>query len=232
MNLVDSALDRGDAEAAWARLAALAEHRPPDVVGRVAHAVRAEVIGVAARLGVDAVVGRDAVRSRLAGTPKLLHIATHAGVAINGGWLAMADGRLSPGEVLSRRLRAGTVVLAGCASAAGPGLGGAGSIGSAFLAAGGRTVVATLRSVDDGATAAFVRALYAAGVETDAVAAVAIAQRQMIREMNREMIHDGASACRPTSRWGRSLARRHARLGTCTVEPLPSSRNRRQHLGR
>jgi len=134
-----------------------------------AAAARAALAGagwsVAALTGGEAGAGRtlDGL-----GRSDLLHFAGHAlaGSADQGGEVLLAGAdRLTSAEVLSLERVPPWVVLAGCETgvadreAPSEGLG----LAHAFLLRGARQVIAAVRPVPDGATAALFAALYAAG---------------------------------------------------------------------
>jgi CHAT domain-containing protein len=130
----------------------------------------------------------------------VLHLALHSGISPRGAWLTLAQGELWADELLGRRVRPRTVVLSSCASNATPGDEMWGSLSSAFLAAGSRNVIASLWSVDDATTRAFMAELYrdfhrpSGSLRTQPPAALARAQRAFI--------HQGL----PPSRWAAFLA--------------------------
>ena len=118
-----------------------------------------------------------------------LHFAGHTEVDDRRPWLSALGGVRGPeggalraGDVAAMRLRSRLVVLSSCASAGGAELPGEGLAGlsSAFIAAGARSVVATLWPVDDGTTRRLMRRFYqelARGRE--AADALALAQRSI-----------------------------------------------------
>ena len=121
-----------------------------------------EATTIAAQLGVEAVLGRDATRGRLldlAGDADFIHVAAH-GISsteqpLEGSFLALADGRLTAREIQDLQLNAfPLVILSACQT----GLGGpldAGIIGlaRAFILAGASSTMSTLWDVDDAITA-------------------------------------------------------------------------------
>ncbi len=120
---------------------------------------------------VRADVAADAVAGAVPGAaPSVIHVAAHYHVDADRPWssavvLRGPDGeasRLRAGDVVGLRTPASLVVLAACESARGRVAAGEGvlGIGSAFLVAGARAVVATLWPVDDGATARLCTAFY------------------------------------------------------------------------
>lgn len=132
----------------------------------------------AAHLGSSATVARFRASARAS----VLHLAVHAGIGARGAWLELADGAVDIGDILRWRVAPELVVLASCVSAARRGSGMWGSLGAAFLAAGSRTVVASLWSVDDEATEELVRRFYDEGGRRDPVGALARTQRALARD--------------------------------------------------
>jgi CHAT domain-containing protein len=126
---------------------------------------REESIAVARTLGVEPLLGprasREAVRG--AGAARLLHLAVHGGVGLQGAWLDLGDGELTGADVLRWKLRPTVVVLTSCSSAAARAREFWGSMAASFLAAGSRAVVASLWSVEDAATRAFAERFYQEG---------------------------------------------------------------------
>ncbi|MES1243403.1 MAG: CHAT domain-containing protein [Acidobacteriota bacterium] len=137
---------------------------------------------VAAWLETAPRTGKDAARPALerASGASVLHLATHTGIGPRGPWLALADGDVSSGFLLARRIRPRLVTLATCASAARRGRGLWGSLAASFLAAGSRAVLASLWSVEDEAARRFVLRFYAEGGARDPAPALARAQRAAI----------------------------------------------------
>jgi tetratricopeptide (TPR) repeat protein len=173
-------------------LAALAERPadeegPPVVLadpgGDLAEAA-AEAREVAAVLRVDASVGAAATTERLrqAARARVLHLATHTGLSHRGPWIATAEGPVGADVVLGTPIAPRLVVLATCVSAASRGRGMWGSLGVTFLAAGSRSVVATLRSVEDRSARELIGRFYAQGGGEDPAEGLARAMRSFIRE--------------------------------------------------
>ena len=141
---------------------------------------------VAGKLGPTArLLAGPAARSerlREGPSPSVLHLALHSGVGPTGPWLSLADRPVLASELIDWKVGASAdlVVLASCASAAtrDPGLWG--SLASAFLAAGSRSVVASLWSTPDTVSRALVNRLYEQQALRDPVAALAGAQRAQI----------------------------------------------------
>jgi tetratricopeptide (TPR) repeat protein len=111
-----------------------------------------------------------AFRDAVARGARVVHLATHAviderpgrGAAILLSPSEGDDGLLSPEEIAGLDDRSDLTVLAACRTALGPGENGQAlaSLTGAFLAAGSRSVVATLWDVGDEATAVFMEQLY------------------------------------------------------------------------
>ncbi|MBS1153817.1 MAG: Tetratricopeptide domain protein, partial [Myxococcaceae bacterium] len=112
---------------------------------------------------------------------ELLHLAAHSGVGADGAWLELADGSVTTGTVVEERCGPTLVYLASCASAASARKDGAGTLASAFLAAGSRFVIATTRSIDDATAARFTRTLFADGKWDQLPLRLAIAQRGLLK---------------------------------------------------
>jgi CHAT domain-containing protein len=140
------------------------------------------VLDVATRVGVAPHAGDRATIAALRGAARarVLHVAAHGGLNAGGAYLSLADGEVTSTDIVTWRLAPRLVVLASCASGARPSGSMWGALGGAFLAAGSEAVIATLWSVEDQATAALVRAFYAAGGAEDPVRALAVAQREAI----------------------------------------------------
>jgi tetratricopeptide (TPR) repeat protein len=123
-----------------------------------------------------------ATRARLwaARDAALLHVAGHV-VAV-GRWraLRLADGDVDPAELVQRHLAPRIAVLAGCGSAAATDEEGWGSIAAALLESGTTVVIATDRSVGDGASLSVMRAFYAqSDWRTDPARALARVQQAL-----------------------------------------------------
>lgn len=142
-----------------------------------------EGMQVAARLGVTARLGESANLEAFRGANegRLLHLATHTGLGGQGPWLALADTRLTATAILEERLAPAFVFLASCSSAATRGEGVWGSLGAAFLAAGGRSAVASLWSVEDETAHDLAEQFYEGDWQSPAHR-LAFVQRQWARE--------------------------------------------------
>jgi tetratricopeptide (TPR) repeat protein len=140
-----------------------------------------EVRSLAATLGVPASVGDAASRQLLVSArhARILHIATHGVTTPSGRAIVLADGDFTAADVLEARLDPQIVVLSGCATAASDDAESWDGFPSAFLAAGSRYVVATLRSVDDAQAARVSQAYYAQPACMNPIERLAAAQRQL-----------------------------------------------------
>jgi CHAT domain-containing protein len=141
-----------------------------------------EVQRIAASNGAVPRVGAAASRSALAPAhgARLLHVAAHGITTSSGHAIALADGNLTAADVLESDLDPEVVVLAGCATAASDDAESWDGFPSAFLAAGSRYVVATLRSVEDAAAARVTSAYYAQPASMSPIERLAAAQRTLV----------------------------------------------------
>jgi len=112
---------------------------------------RAEAQEIAAALGTTGAVGAAATSTALyaANRNNLVHLAVHADIDADGGYLALYDRKVHVLDVSAHKLGPGLVVLAACNSALSDDLELAGSLATAFLAGGSTQVMATLRPVSD-----------------------------------------------------------------------------------
>ncbi|HET7504780.1 MAG TPA: CHAT domain-containing protein [Kofleriaceae bacterium] len=140
-----------------------------------------EVREIAAAMGGTASVGPAATRQVLTSArgARLLHVAAHGTTTSSGRALVLADGTLTAADVLDAGLDPRVVVLSGCATAASEDAESWDGFPSAFLAAGSRYVVATLRSVEDAAAARVIAAYYAQPATMNPIERLAAAQRQV-----------------------------------------------------
>lgn len=145
-------------------------------------AASAEAREVGRALGGAVHTGGAATAGRLreASAARVLHLATHTGLGPRGPWLGLADRRVPAVEIVSGRIGPPLAVLASCASGTRPGRPMWGSLGSAFLAAGSRTVLASLWSVEDESARELVVRFYAEGGAADPASALARTQRVAI----------------------------------------------------
>lgn len=146
-------------------------------------AARREVQSLAAQLNVEPALGSEATLARLgaARSARLLHIATHGKQTAAGRALELADGNVTGPKALE--LFAGQapelVVLSGCATAQNLAPEPWDGLPTAFLAAGSRYVIATLRTIHDDQAAQMMHAYYAQPEALSAVERLAAAQRQL-----------------------------------------------------
>lgn len=140
-----------------------------------------EVQQLAASHGVAPHVGPAATRSALAPahSAQLLHLAVHSIATPSGRAIELADGNMTAADVLEADLDPELVVLTGCATAASDDAESWDSFPSAFLAAGSRYVVATLRSVEDATAARVTSAYYAQPASLNPIERLAAAQRAL-----------------------------------------------------
>lgn len=143
---------------------------------------RAEVQRLA---GARALVGKAADRSAFARGARaaLLHAAVHGSVTSSGSALDLADGPVTAAAVLDQQIAPRVVVLTGCATSAGADAEAWSGFPSAFLAAGSRHVIATLRAVGDDGAAEVVRAYYAQPEDLRPAERLAAAQRALIARL-------------------------------------------------
>ena len=123
---------------------------------------------VAANENVKALIGTKArkqiIQPRLRGA-RIVHLATHAffesGLPLDLG-VILVDGVLSAREMITVEMHADLVVLSGCQTGMSDRLGGdeVAGLAQAFLLAGARSVLVTLWSVNDPASAETVRGFY------------------------------------------------------------------------
>jgi tetratricopeptide (TPR) repeat protein len=124
--------------------------------------VVAQALGPGVQLSGAAAVS-PATRSQLwlARDASSLHVAGHIGQLGRWRTLPLADGEVSPAELVQQRLAPRIAVLAGCGSAAAMDEEGWGSIAAALLQSGTAVVIATDRSVRDDAALFLMLAFYA-----------------------------------------------------------------------
>lgn len=146
-------------------------------------AARREVQSLAAQLNVEPDLGSGATLARVGAArgARLLHIATHGKETATGRAMELADGYLTGPKVLE--LLDGKapelVVLSGCATAQNLAPEPWDGLPTAFLAAGSRYVIATLRTIPDDQAAQVMHAYYAQPEPLSAVERLAAAQRQL-----------------------------------------------------
>ena len=161
-------------------------------------AAEAEVADIKKRFATASVfTGKEASKSRaleaLRGEFDIVHFATHGNYAeaapLDSGLLLAPtgpdDGRLTALEIFKLRLKGCSVVLSACQTALGRSPTGSEIVGlnRSFLYAGAPSVLATLWSIDDKATASFMGSLYGS-LERKAGMAESLrsAQMDMIRQ--------------------------------------------------
>jgi len=151
-----------------------------------------EVEQLARSSGAPVHVGPSATRSALlpAHGARLLHLAVHSIETPSGRAIVLADGDLTAADILEADLDAELVVLTGCATAASDDAESWDGFPSAFLAAGSRYVVATLRSVEDATAARFAGAYYAQSAALNPIERLAAAQRELSQIL---LVEDWAS---------------------------------------
>jgi hypothetical protein len=141
-----------------------------------------EVRELAAAMNISASVGSAASREVLTSArgARMLHVAVHGIATSSGRAMVLADGNLTAADVLDAELDPQIVVLSGCATAASEDAESWDGFPSAFLAAGSRYVVATLRSLEDAAAARVTEAYYAQLDSMNPIERLAAAQRKVI----------------------------------------------------
>jgi tetratricopeptide (TPR) repeat protein len=113
---------------------------------------REEATTLASSLAGTAFVGQDATIGQLEANRnvELLHLAIHAELDLTGARLLLADHeQVTLAEIIERNIGPRVAVLAGCNTARSNDAEGWSELSSAFLAAGSRSVVGTLRTVAD-----------------------------------------------------------------------------------
>jgi tetratricopeptide (TPR) repeat protein len=113
---------------------------------------RQETLALARSLGGAAFVGRAATVERFDASrgATLLHLAVHAYVGPAGARLLFANAQqVTAADIVEHEIGPRVAVLAGCVTAVSLDPEGWGALSAAFLAAGSRSVVGTLRSVAD-----------------------------------------------------------------------------------
>ena len=150
-------------------------------------AAAAEAVALAHRLGVQPLRQRQATVAELMASchADLLHFAGHSGVGSEGGWLELADGRVTAPQLLAVRCAPRVVYLASCASGVQVSGQVTTTLADAFFAAGSQSVIATTRSVDDTMAAAFTREFFLDGAFDHPAERVAQAQRRLLKSQPR-----------------------------------------------
>ncbi|HUQ21264.1 MAG TPA: CHAT domain-containing tetratricopeptide repeat protein [Gemmatimonadaceae bacterium] len=166
---------------------------------------RSEASAVAAqRKDAEAYVGSTATERQLRsslGFPGTVHVASHAvlnqtnpmfshiELARGPGGVPANDGSLDVHELLSMPVRSNLVYLSGCETGAGAAWSTAfrttqdyATLSQAILYAGAQNVVATLWRIDDQGASVFARRFYSALARNAPVEALAVAQREMLKD--------------------------------------------------
>jgi tetratricopeptide (TPR) repeat protein len=142
-----------------------------------------EADAVARVLQTTSATGAAATRAALlaATSDAVLHVAAHAAIGLDGSALMLGDGDLSALEISARRVAPALVVLSACDAATSDGPELAGSLAAAFLGAGSRHVVATLRPISDHGAPSIAARFYRAGGVADPARALAAVQAALAR---------------------------------------------------
>jgi len=158
-----------------------------DVTGNLP-AARLEASHVASLFGTTPRVGPQATSEALfaASNGFLLHVAVHADVDAGGGFLALRDRAVSASEISASKLAVPLVVLSACNTARASDPESAGSLSAAFLAAGSRRVLATLRPIRDDRARDVTSRFYDAGGASDPVHVLASVQAELAKTSNKE----------------------------------------------
>lgn len=139
---------------------------------------RRESSKVASLFGTTPLIGEAATSAALLGAKsvRLMHIAVHGDIDAGGGLLRLHDRAVSAPEISASQLKPSLVVLSSCstATASDPEL--AGSLSTAFLAAGAGRVIATLRPVSDAGSRDLMTRFYDARGADDPVHVLASVQ--------------------------------------------------------
>lgn len=170
---------------------------------------RQETLALARSLGGAAFVGQEATVERLEASRKatLLHLAVHANVDPSGARLLFANARqVTATDIMEHEIGPRVAVLAGCATAVGRDPEGWGALSSAFLAAGSRSVVGTLRPVADSDARELMEQFYQHDGVRQPAFALAAAQRELL-------------ATHPPSVWGAFVVYGSADAAECESSP-------------
>lgn len=171
-------------------LAALAKPRASDG-GRVAMGdpsgdlpgARAETNSTAAFFGAVPMIGARATIQRFydAKRADVLAVAAHAEATAEGARLRLADGDITPADIIDHHLAPGLVVLSSCSSAS-VDVDAWGAIAGAFVASGAPTVIASRWALDDRIGTMLVADFYRADGLAHPALALAVAQRHAIAQ--------------------------------------------------
>ena len=170
---------------------------------------RQETLALARSLGGAAFVGPEATVERLQASrdATLLHLAVHANVDPAGAQLLFANAQqVTAADIVEHEIGPRVAVLAGCATAVGRDPEGWGALSSAFLAAGSRSVVGTLRPVADSDAREIMERFYQHDGARQPGLALAEAQRELL-------------ATYPPSVWGTFVAFGSADAAECEASP-------------
>jgi hypothetical protein len=148
----------------------------------------AEADQVAELLHTTSATGAAATRAALfaAASDSVLHVAAHATIGVDGAALVLADGEASALEISARRVGPALAVLSACDAAVSDDGELGGSLVAAFLGAGTRHVVATLRPVSDAGTRDLITRFYRARGVADPARALAAVQAELSTTDNAE----------------------------------------------
>jgi len=158
-----------------------------DAAGDLSEA-RGEASRVATMFGSSPRIAGAATSEALfeAKSGALLHVSVHADMDAGNGVLRLYDRTVSAPEISARRLGPALVVLSACSTARSPDPELAGALSTAFLSAGSRRVVATLRPVRDDAAREVTSRFYDAGGASDPVHVLARVQAELTKTSNKE----------------------------------------------
>jgi tetratricopeptide (TPR) repeat protein len=158
---------------------------PPDA--KLPNAAR-EAEQVAALLHTTSKIGAAATKAALfaAADDRVLHVAAHSTIGMDGASLVLADGDVSALEILARPRAPSLAVLSACNTATSNDLDLelAGSLAAGFLGAGSQHVVATLQSVSDAGALEISTRFYSANGVADPARALATVQAELVQTPN------------------------------------------------
>jgi tetratricopeptide (TPR) repeat protein len=170
---------------------------------------RQETLALARLLGGTTFVGQKTTIERLESSrdATLLHLAVHANVDAAGARLLFANAQqVTAADIVEHEIGPRVAVLAGCATAVARDPEGWGALSSAFLAAGSRSVVGTLRPVDDTDAREIMERFYRHDGARRPALALAQAQRELL------ITH-------PPSVWGAFVVHGSANVADCQSSP-------------
>jgi tetratricopeptide (TPR) repeat protein len=149
---------------------------------------RRESSKVASRFSTTPLVGDAATSTALfaAKSDALLHVAVHADVDAGGGVLKLHDRAVFAPEVTANRLGPALVVLSACSTASSWDPESAGALSTAFLAAGSKRVIATLRSISDAGALELTTQFYSNRGAEDPARVLAEVQAKLAGSGNKE----------------------------------------------